>query len=287
MACFDNVVGLRTLCTDLTPDYYLEDIGINKTELEQVITKDFNGVQDFIDKKSAFAVVKVTNEIYNYLKPNFKADSILAGSRIGYEADTLELVSQSGYVGIEINVYNPQSFVDFVISDISLFVDVTATVPVLLYDLKQGLLLATLSVPVVAGQISTLTQKVVVPASRKPLNLWLGYDATAINSYKVNTHNGCGGCRGFTFSNRFVTATGAASSAPFTSVESLSHTGGISLNYSVNCNHTDWLCSHRQILSLPILYKTGIEIVNHVLTAAVNQRTVSYTTSQVAENKIL
>jgi len=69
MACFDNVVGLRTLCSDLSPDYYLEDIGINKTELEQVITKDFNGVQDFIDKKSAFAVIKVTNEIYNYLKP--------------------------------------------------------------------------------------------------------------------------------------------------------------------------------------------------------------------------
>lgn len=281
MACFDNIVGLRSLCSDTDPDFFLEDIGINKSEIEQVITKDYTSVQDFIDKKSAFAVTKVTNEVYNYLKPNFKADSILAGSRIGYESDTKELVAQTGYVGIEINLYNPSSFVDFVISDISLFVNVTSTVPVLLYDIKQGLLLETIIVPTTAGVISTLIQKVVVPSQRRPLNLWLGYDATAIDSYKVNTHNGCGGCRGYTFSNRFITATGAAIDTPFTSVEGLTHTGGISLNYSVNCNHTDWLCSHRQILGLPILYKTGIEIVNHVLTAAANQRTVSYTTSQV------
>ncbi len=282
MACFDNIIALRDLCSDITPTstFYLEDIGINASEIEQIITKDYTGVQDFINKKSAFAVQKVTSEIYSFLSPKYKANSILAGHRVGYEADTKELITQNGYVGVEINVSNAQSFINFVISDVSLFIDQTATVPLLLYDLKQGVLLDTINVDATAGQISFNYDKTVVSAPRNDLHLWLGYNAgvSAIDSYKTVTHNGCSDCHGYTFSHRFVRATGATSSAPFTSVTSLTHTAGISFNYSVECNHYDWLCNHRNILGILFLYKTGIEICNHALLAAPNQRSMAITT---------
>jgi len=282
MACFDNIISLEELCPDQESlsGFYLNQIGINKTEIEQYITKDFSSVQSFIDKKSAFAVKKVTSEVYSYLSPLFKADSILTGARIGYEATQKELISQSGYVGTNVTLRNANSYLDFVLSDISLFTDFTGTVPVLIYDTLQGKLLQTVNITTVAGQVSTSYEKVVVSAPRKQLNLWIGYDATAINSYKTITHSGCSECHGFTFNHKFIQATGSAIANPFTEVTltNLTHTGGLSFNYSVACNHEDWLCNHRNILGLPILYKTGVEICNHALLAAPNQRTMSVTT---------
>jgi len=282
MACFDNIVTVEGLCEDVasTSGFTLNQIGINKSEIEQIMTNDYDGVQDFVDRKANFATEKVTGEIYTFLSPKFKADSILTGARVGFPDINKTLVTQSGFVGVQVSVHNPGSYVDFVVSDFSLFTDFTGNVPVLIYDLYQGLLLDTVTVPTVAGQISTVYTKSVISSPRKSLNLWIGYDATAINSYKTATHNGCSDCRGYTFNHKFVQAVGASIVNPFTdgNVTGLTHTGGLSFNYSINCNHKDWLCAHRNILSLPILYKTGIEICNHALLASPNQRTMAITT---------
>ena len=286
MACFDNIISLEELCADITPTstFYLNQIGINKSEIEQMLTKDYSSVQDFITKKSNFAVSKVTSDIYNFLSPNFKANSILAGARVGYPDPNKVLVTQSGYVGVKVELYNPESFVNFITSDISLFTDYTGTIPVLIYDLDQGLLLQTINVGTIAGQITTSYEKAVLSAPRRPLNIWMGYDSSiGINSYQTTAHNGCAGCRGYKFNHRYIQAGGAAIESPFTegSITSLTHTAGISFNYSVECNHKDWLCNHRNFLGLPILYKTGIEICNHAILAAPNQRSMTNTTVNV------
>jgi hypothetical protein len=285
MGCFDNIIAIRELCESPVPTsgFYLNDIGINKTEIEQIITSEYPSVQAFIDQKAAFAVQKVTSEIYSYLSPMFKADSVLAGARIGSEDKNKTLITQSGLVGVKVKIHNPNSYIDFVLSDLSLWVDVTQTVNILVYDLTQGKLLQTMPVQVVAGEITTVYDKVIVPAPRKSMLIWIGYDATGINSYKTVTHNGCSDCFGDTFNHKFIQATGATVDNTFLngSVGNLSHTAGIAFNYSVNCNHFDWLCSHRSILGIPFLYKTGIEICNHALLSAPNQRTMAITNVNV------
>lgn len=281
MSCFDNIVAVRGLCDEQTPQtFFLDDIGIDKGELGSYITKGYSGVQDLIDQKSAFAIRHIQNDIYSHLLPSFRADSILAGSRVGFEAKTKELINQSGFVGGEIQMHNPQSFVDFTISDVSLFTDFTGTIPILIYDLLQEKLLGTISCNSVAGEITTTYQSLTIPAPRKQLKLWMGYDATGINSYKTTSYSGCSNCSGNTFSNRFVKVTGAAAASPFTlgTITSLTHTAGISFNYSVRCNHYDWICSHRDMLSMPILYRTGLEIMNHAMLLASTQRTMNTTT---------
>lgn len=281
MGCFDNIIAIKELCEEITPQtFYLNDIGINKTEVEQIITSEYESVQDFIDQKSAFAIRQVQGDVYSHLLPSFKADSILAAARIGHEATTKELVTQSGYVGIEIRMNNPVSFVDFTVSDVSVFTDFTGNIPLLVYDLFQGKLLGTLTVASTAGVISQSYETITVSAPRKELHLWIGYNAAAINSYKTSANSGCSTCTGYTFTNRFIRASGASASAPFTeaTIDPLTHTGGISFNYSVACNHYDWLCNHRKVMGLPILYQTGLQIMNHGLLSAINQRTMTITT---------
>jgi hypothetical protein len=53
---------------------------------------------------------------------------------------------------------------------------------------------------------------------------------------------------------------------------------GISLNYSVTCNFWDWMCTLRDMLAVPILYRTGMEIMAHGLLASINQRSMAITT---------
>ena len=284
MACFDDIIGIEQVCDETLPTsgFYLNQIGINKTEIEDIVTNDYSSVEDFVAKKAAFAIQLCKTDIYSKVSPMFKTGSILAGNRVGYESATKELIAQTGYVGVEVTVYNPQSFIDFTISDFSLFTNYTGNIPVLIYDVHQGKLLGTITVPTVAGQISTSYQSITVPAPRKEIHLWIGYDSDAlggISSYKTMTHNGCSDCRGFTFNHRYVRATGSAASAPFTegTLEPLTHTGGLSFNYSVTCNHEDWLCSHRKILGMPFLYRTGIEVCKHALYSAPNQRTMAIT----------
>ncbi len=281
MACFDNIITVDGLCDELTSTsgFTLNQIGINKSEIEQMITSPYS-VESFVAEKSSFAIKKVSGEIYSFLAPRFKADSILTGARVGHPVTEKLLVMQSGFVGIQVSVKNPGSYIDFVISDLSLFTDFSGTVPVFIYDLEQGLLLQTVNITTVAGQISTSYEKVVISAPRKALKLWIGYDATGINSYKTLTHNGCSDCSGFTFNHKFIQASGSGAIAPFVydNLSALTHTGGLMFNYSVNCNHHDWLCNHRNILGIPILYKTGIEICNHALLAAPNQRSMTITT---------
>jgi hypothetical protein len=283
MACFDNIISIRELCSAITPQtFYLNDIGINANEIEGIGTADYTGVEDFITQKSEFAIRQVQGDIYGHLSPHYRASSILASNRVGAEANTKTLIAQTGYVGIEVKMHNPASFVDFTLSDLSIYTNFTGTVPVLVYDLLQGKLLGTINIESVAGQISTGYESLTIAAPRKQLHLWLGYNSTpdSISSYKTTTNSGCSTCTGFTFNNRFIRATGAQVASPFTAVtvDSLTHTGGLSFNYSVTCNHYDWLCVHRQILGLPFLYRTGMEIMQHARIAAINQRSMTITT---------
>lgn len=294
MSCFDNFISLEELCNDGSQQasFYLNQIGINKTEIEQVITKEYPTTKAFVNSKVNFAIEKVVNEVYNYLSPKFKANSILAGARIGQPQKTQELITQTGQVGVQIQVKNPGSFLDFVISDISLYTDFTGTIDVNLYDLDQDKLLATVSVDTIAGEVSAANfSKIVVASPRQNLNLWLGYDSLGtINSYKTTVHNGCSDCSGHVFNHRFVRANGASVVGQFLdgNVTVQSDTAGIAINYSVNCNHRDWLCTHRNILGIPTLYKAGIEICNHAILSAPNQRSMSTTTvnSDLMERKL-
>lgn len=278
MACFDNLITIEGLCdpAESTSGYTLNQIGIDKTEVESIITKGYT-VDSFINEKQQFAVKKVTGDIYSFLSPKYRADSILASNRIGYPSDQKTLQTQAGNVGINIHVGNRGSYVDYVISDFSLFLDYTGDVDVWVYDVEQGKLLDTITVASVAGQISSISQKSIITALKMGLNLWVGYDSTGINSYLTQTHNGCSDCGGYTFSHRMVQATGASIQSPFTvgQITNLTHTGGLSLRYSINCNHTDWLCDYTNLLSQPILYKTGALICNHALMSSPNQRVMS------------
>src|SRR6185369_7861854 len=89
--------------------------------------------------------------------PKFKASSLLDDSRIGHFNDNLKMIAGDGNLkGINIDLCNSESFLNLFISEMSLQVDKTGDVNILVYDLIQNKLLDTLTIACVANEVSTI-----------------------------------------------------------------------------------------------------------------------------------
>jgi len=277
--CFTNLVGLRDVCEppEIKSCYWLNDVGISKYTVDQIVTKDYVDSEDFTAKQIQFSVNQVANEIHAHFGGQYKSNSIVEGMRIGFLQDNK--VSKAGnnlWSGIYIECLNSNSYLDFYWSEILLATDFTGTIPVRVYDVMTGTLITTVNVVSVAGQQSVLNLNEIVSLKRKSAKLFICYDTTGINSYQTNIKNsGCNGCNNNVYSNQYVTARAMYSSAGTFILSDLigsDHTFGMSFVYSLQCNHKNWICANVNILSLPILYKIASNILLFGLQAAADTR---------------
>lgn len=272
MSCFDNIISVKGGCNDVTPlsGYYINNL-VSLDELNSFVGKEYADGEALAVDKITFATQQITGIVYNHFASKFRANSLLDGMRVGFPSDNLQVKAGSAatYEGINLELCNTSSFLDVHISTISLQVDVTANVSVYVYNLITGLLLDTIVVPAVAGKIVTANVGKTYSADRRKLNLIFVYDTSAINSYNttINNTNGCASCGGNTYSNSYMTYRGvsipSASQKIKSNLVSQSDTAGLSVVYSVSCNHSEWLCTFNNLIALPILYKAGAEIMEY------------------------
>ena len=280
MACFDQIIGLKELCTGYTPSsgIYLNDIGVSLDLVNSVITKEYTGPSDFVASKIDHAINEVKNEVYGYFAKDIKTRSVIDNGRIGYVNPNMTVVTGGGNRGIELSVYNNANYFSLEIAGIELFTDFTGTIPVKIYDVDQALLLDTVNVTSVAGEISSAFPHLKYQSNRKYLNLWIGYNATGINSYKTTTHKGqC--CGVYHLTNSYVRAKGATATSYIESgLTQITDTAGMSINYSLVCDPYGWMCNFAQLLSLPIAYKVAADIYRTALMVTPGVRSNNSTT---------
>lgn len=277
MACFDDVVALKELCTEVEPfsGIYLNDVGITKYFITQVITSDYeDDIQNFVDSKVNHAIRVVKNAIHARYGNKINSTSLIVDHRLGYTQDDLIAEIGGDYKGIQVKLSNFSNYINLHLSSLSLQVNTTGTVNIVIYDLYQNKLLYTLPVSVVSGEIITIYPHKVIESTGRPLNLFIGYDATGITS--VQTYIRDGQCCGITScTTSFMTAKGVTNSTGVfknENMQSLNHTAGLSLVYSLNCDSYSWMCAYAQALALPIAYKAASEMYLHGMQNAVNER---------------
>jgi hypothetical protein len=282
MSCFDNLIGLTGTCNDTASDsgFTLGDIGISNDFLANIVTNEFSDGEALAANKINLATKLVVATISNFFSDRYKTNSVIDGTRIGQPSDNLQIISGSNLRGIEIELCNDTSFLDLCISQIQLQLDHTGDVDVLFYDLAQDRLLATETVTVAPNEISTLDVALNFVSDRRDLDLIAVYDATGIDSIKTTIDTtGCSTCSGgrsLSRLNGFLSARGieipAASQKIQKNLTGKGDTGGLSLQYSINCNHESWLCTIKKNLAMPILYKTGVELMEYADTVSINSR---------------
>ena len=280
MACFDQIIGLKELCTGWTPSsgIYLNDIGVSLDLVNSVITKEYSGPTDFVNSKITSSINEVKNEVYGYFSKSIKTRTVIDNGRIGYVNPNMTVVTGGGDRGVKLSLYNNANWFTLELAGIELFTDFTGQIPVVIYDLDQAKLLDTVIVDSVAGEISTAFPHKTYESNRKYLNLWIGYNSAGINSYKTTTHKGqC--CGVYSLTNSYVKATGTTATSFIDSgLTTIQDTAGISINYSLMCNPYGWMCNFAQLSALPIAYKVASEIYRMALMVTPGMRTNNATT---------
>lgn len=290
MECFQDLVTVKDLCSQTSPKslVWLDDVGVSKVDLESFITSQYQDVEDYFTERSNFAYKSVANEIYNHFKGNYITSSIVDSHRLGFFNSDREIFTGSGYRGINMNFNNDSTFYSFTISEIRLFLDYTGNVDVVIYDLLQDKLLHTETMACVAGKetVAYIHKTFDSPKSQK--NIFIGYNSTGKDSYKSVIKSGlC--CGNYSCSNSYMTAYGCeidGSEFIAANVDEISHCSGLSLTYSLDCDHLSWICANSKSLSFALAYKIAEIVTSDGLLNSGGQRATNAQTINKEELKI-
>lgn len=263
MNCLDNLVGTRGICDVQTPDsiYYINDLpGIGIKEISSSLNSESASAKELIDQKIELAGDLITQRVQTHLQPRFKGASIIQNGVVGFYKDDQEAIdSASGYlIGKQVEI-SQGDYLEFFLSRVGLQMAATGNVSVYVYDLVQAKLLDTLTVAAVAGEISYLDVYKSYKTSGQPLNLFIGYTyAAGYNT--ILSYNNCASCKGQVYSNPYIKFSNKKILSASTKIDANLVTGSedsLTLQYAVNCNSENFICSIKHLLAAAIWWKAG------------------------------
>lgn len=284
MSCFDNLIGIRGYCdTEESPatsdsGLFIQDLPmISFKNADAAVTNQASGFK-LLQDKLLFAYNYIVQDAVNLMAPYFRQSSVIEQNVVGYYPENMKLVNgPANYLtGIELRILE-WPYLEFYLSQISLFCDKTGNIDIEVWDLRQNKKLDTITVAGIAGQIVTVDVSKVYKSNKQVVDLFIGYNSTGINSYQTNLYsitgvNGVGGCRGCgagrSYGNQYIMfyprriATG--SNKIMQNLESANGTSGLSITYNLNCNIEPFLCSIKNRLAMPILHRAGMEILREL-----------------------
>ena len=277
-SCLENIVSLKGCdAPSPTSGLWLDTIGISRDFISQVMTQEFSSERDFFTAQLDLAIEEIASQVHSSLQPRYKSVSVSKNFRVGHVNENKVVINGGGIKGVLYELCDTDSYLNLFVSEISLFTDYTGDIDVNVYDLLQGVIIDTITVHSVAGEIVTVYPSNKYYADKKKLSLFFGYDSTGINSYKTTTRKGCTNCGG---SSGILTNYNSIQAGMFdlsdavikSNFNPLAETGGLSIVHALECDHRQWLCGISGSLGLPILYKTACKILEYGLYESVNRR---------------
>jgi len=288
MECFNDLIGVKELCNSNSPksSIYLDDVGISLNDIEAFITSQYSTASDYFESRKNHAVREMTQQIYSYFQGNYLATSLVDSHRLGIYSGVQSILTGSTYKGIQLNFNQSDTFFKVGISQVDILLAENATIDLEIWDLLENKLLLTQSVSCVANQTSKVYLHQSYKSQKKPLNIFIGYDATNIDHYSFPIKNGlC--CGKLSCTNNYLSSYGVQVVGDFydDNVKAINNTGGISVIYDITCDHMSWMCSHAESLALPLAYKIGEVMITDALYNTSGERSTNHHTINIDQLK--
>lgn len=268
MACFDNIISYKGGCTSVSG--LLLDQLIPIREAERYVSVDYADAPELIEDKIDFAIRNVVREVNDMYTASFIPRTILENKRAGFIAETQTLKAAAAYFrGIELKVCNTQSYLSLYVSAIDTYLNYSGAMNILVIDTMTGQTLDTIAVTSVAGRVVTTYVDKTYNAEKRQRRIAFVYDCTTIPNYLTSLiGEGCTTCNGGMYNlNGFITGRSikyATGSTPIlANIDGHTDTAGLSVNFSLVCDNESWLCAHRNMLALPIMYRTAEAIMEY------------------------
>lgn len=270
--CFDDVVSLREYCEATVPfsGTYLNDIGLSKKQIEDIITGDYATVRSLVEATIRQSAKEMAASVYSKYANTLTVRSLIESGTIGYPAtDGPTIITTSGdVIGIKVELENAANYMGLEFKQLTLWLDFTGDVDVKVYDLHTGELLETVTVATVAGTPSEVYLNQQYFSTKKPRSLFIGYDSSlAGDFYNMTTRQStCCGNYGRRTSYTYSIGWSKTLSAPTQT------TNGIGIVYSLSCDPYAWMCAYSQMLSLPLAHLVAGEIYRRGLMVSPTMR---------------
>ncbi len=299
MRCFKNYVGLK-YCSPVTPEsnYYINyEQGINLRMLDKIADdeqKSYAGVWDEVQER---AIVKIEAKILNKLTNYIKTNTIQEVESFGIQKDPIiSLTSANQWQGVysysNLFKYNEVYVKSFTFYSLS----VKAKAEFRIYNTWNGELLKTIATDLVIG-FNEIAVNYAIP--NNPVyftRFFLCYDGSLIDGIEsLSQYKGLGWIIGSTtcfdspqfYSSYYTMMQGATSSDSAidpteNTLSKGSNTYGLTINYSVRCSLTSYICSIRELFKNAWIKLLAYEILQERLTS---QRLNFITVSDGEETK--
>lgn len=267
------MVSIDGQCGEAAPTsgVFLRQLGVTRSEMSKYLTQEYRNADELFLDKYAAAVLNTETLVHNYFTPRYKAFTILENRRAGIFQNNLELITgEAGrYKGLHFKYDNRNSFMDLGLSNFAMQVNHTGTIDLLLIDLLQARILKTVQIKVSPNEIVETSANEFIPSDRKFLNAFLCYDASGIQANKTLIQVGQNCCNNGAVTSGYLTVRPASLDKTAQKIDSNlrseTDTGGLSVLYSLSCNHRNWICSISGRLALSIAYATCAEIMEHAI----------------------
>lgn len=276
--CFENIIGIKGQCgpiTEPSSGLYVQDLPfIDLKVADSVLEQEDSGVQ-FIKDKLNYSVNIVKSEINSRLMPFYKQKSVIESNVIGYyDEDMAAVAAGAFYRGVRVYI-DQYPYLEFKVSKIALYSsDFTGNKTIKVWDLRTGEEIDSFDIAVTAGQITYVEVNKKYYSEKQRINLFFGYEASDVDSFQTSANRGTRGCNTCDMNDTNITgryfsynagqiATGATKIQ--SNVDFTGYTGGLSLQYSVECGSDAFLCSIKDRLAFAILHKFGVSMCDEVM----------------------
>ena len=259
--CLKNLVGIKN--HDNGAQAYVNSLpGISVLDFDKAINNESQNAMARIEELIDVAIQEVRQDVQNALLGKYELKTFIENDVIGYFEENQVIVPAvvGNKVGIQIRC-NLTPYLKLFIRQIKLFCNYTGTVNIEIWDLTQNLQLNSLPVNSIAGQPVTITTDLEFLTNKQRLDLFIGYEST-FDSLKTNISaytDDEGTASSWLNSWLFVRGCSVKDGLPmlWENFNGNGGTAGISLDYSLQCSFDEKLCNIKNMLALPIQYKTG------------------------------
>ena len=264
MGCLAELVSFQNTCGGASGAIDLSGLGITEKELADYVSEDNASITDFLDERIAHAERVVTSDVLRRYASRIVPNNFAEVGRIGEPDEDQTLLSATAGTngGIALEVTAPVSNVRIDISRLEVYSDVGGTVNVLIYDLTDGTLFATVPIVTTANAVTVEQVNLKLPVYRKKGRYLLTTSMpTYYKTWARGGAAGCAYCGSAEYKMGNLRAWGAridnADAYAYHNLETVSHTSGLSITASVVCDHAAWLCEIKDLIALPFAYKVA------------------------------
>ena len=280
MECLNNLVEYWDGCSTKTAGQtYIDELAGFENELLADLTTGAHTTELAIfNNAKNRASRRLTNDIYSNLDGRTSVNSIVDNARAGYYGELRNGLNSTAYQKKGIGIfYNGNAGLKLNINNISLAARNTGTILVEIRDAHNpSLVLQSYSVSAIADTVVNLPVNYSVISTNARWGVFVCVDAaiTTLES-KISKLTKCSSCPdaepicldGYTMASGAVWRSSGK-------LQNRNDTGGLSVDYAIECDLSQYICRSAKRFTEAMLFATGVEL----MTEAIHSRRLNTTT---------